>query len=273
MMTTLKTLVAVDADLASSIAIRYACQLANLTGMQLQIIHVVEPQDQGYSPGTGWVRRTWEDALLQTGGEEIAQLIQAERASCPALGIPQIAVGERDQEILKALQAAGCDLFMEGLLHSFTSTSFQNKIRSRLYRSIPCPVMLVKNLVTLEKGVLLVAEHEELQLCVSAFLKIFKRVPIEPELLICRFLQKEPARESELPQNAGESLRTAEKILNSSGRKATQSRVVQGTVETLDPYLRDFSLVIAAIAREKSRKDSLLEILGRTPSPVMLCWH
>jgi nucleotide-binding universal stress UspA family protein len=273
MMTTLKTLVAVDADLASSIAIRYACLLANLTGMQLQIIHVVEPHDRGYSPGTGWVRRTWEDALQQTGGEEIAQLIQAERASCAALGVPQIAVGDRDQVILKALQTGGYDLLMEGLLHSFTPTNFHNKIRSRLYRSIACPVILVKNLVTLEKGVLLVAEDAELQPCVLAFLKIFERVPIEPELLICRFLQKEQARQSELPSNGGESLRAAEKMLDSAGRKPKQSRAVQGTPETFDPYLRDSSLIIAALSRQKSRKDSLLEILGRTPSPVMLCWH
>ena len=60
MKTALKTLVAVDADLASSIAIRYACDLANRTGMQLQTIHVVEPEEQGHTPGTGWVRRTWE---------------------------------------------------------------------------------------------------------------------------------------------------------------------------------------------------------------------
>jgi len=55
-MSTLKALIAVKADLASSIAIRYACQLAKLTGLGLQTLFVVKPDEPGHTPGTGWVR-------------------------------------------------------------------------------------------------------------------------------------------------------------------------------------------------------------------------
>lgn len=51
----IKTLVSTNADLATSIALRYACQLADLTGMVLQTMPVVEPEQEGHSPGTGWV--------------------------------------------------------------------------------------------------------------------------------------------------------------------------------------------------------------------------
>ncbi len=54
----LKTLIALEADLASTIAIRYACQLAKQMAMDLQTIHVVEPDHRGHTVGTGWVRQT-----------------------------------------------------------------------------------------------------------------------------------------------------------------------------------------------------------------------
>ena len=62
----LRALVALESDLASSIALRYACQMANIVGMALQTIHVEDADAEGHAPGTGWVRRSWEKALKTT---------------------------------------------------------------------------------------------------------------------------------------------------------------------------------------------------------------
>jgi len=97
----LRTLVYLDADLASSIALRYACQLTRVVDMKLHTFHVEEPDHDGHAPGTGWVRRTWESMVLKTGEFEIAQLIKAEKASCPKLDTPKMLIGDRENEILR----------------------------------------------------------------------------------------------------------------------------------------------------------------------------
>ena len=43
----IKTLVAIEVDLASSMAIRYACQLGNLVDMELYPVYVKEPPSGG----------------------------------------------------------------------------------------------------------------------------------------------------------------------------------------------------------------------------------
>ena len=47
----LRMLVYLDADLASSIALRYACQLAQLIDMRLHSVHVEEPDHDGTCAG------------------------------------------------------------------------------------------------------------------------------------------------------------------------------------------------------------------------------
>ena len=133
----LRTLVYLDADLASSIALRYTCQLAQLVDMKLHSVHVEEPDQDGHAPGTGWVRRTWESTMLKTGEFEIAQLINAEKSSCPKLGAPKMIVGDRESEILREIQRESYDLFVEGLLHSFTTKKLFDKINSKLYKPRP----------------------------------------------------------------------------------------------------------------------------------------
>ena len=188
----LRTLVYLNADLASSIALRYACQLTHVIKMKLHTVHVEEPDHDGYAPGTGWVRRTWEDAMLKTGEFEIAQLIKAEKSSCPILGPTKMLVGDRENEILREIQRESYDLFVEGSLHSFSPKKLYDKIQSRLYRHIPCPVMVVKNLVNLEKIALIVRDEVEYKKSVSMFLKIFGGAKLNLNLIYCKF--QEPGK-------------------------------------------------------------------------------
>ena len=75
----IKALVSLNADLASSIALRYSCRLAESVDMKLHTIHVEEVDREGYPPGSGWVRSTWEKGLVQTAEEEISHLISTAR--------------------------------------------------------------------------------------------------------------------------------------------------------------------------------------------------
>lgn len=269
----IKVLVSVDADLASSIALRYACQMADLIGMELQTIHVEEPGKEGYSPGSGWVRQTWEAALLETGREEINRLIKAEKTSCPVLGPPKMFVGDRDEEILRELQRGSYDLFVEGALYTFSAANFYKKIRSRLYRYAPCPVILVKNLVNLQRVVIVMTGNENVRRLISSFLRIFQGRKVEVDLLSCEFEKTVEPKVYKERKNSDAGLQSAEKILAERGWKPGESRAVQGTPEELGHLLKDYGLTVSSIHREGGKKSDFLDLLSRSPSPTLLYWH
>jgi nucleotide-binding universal stress UspA family protein len=272
-MSTLKALIAVKADLASSIAIRYACQLAKLTGLGLQTLYVVKPDEQGHTPGTGWVRETWEDAMVLKGRDSISQLIQAEKMACPGLGNPKMVAGKRDMEILHELQVSDYDLFTEGILHAFEPANFLKKIHSRLYRNLPCPVLMVKNLASLDKGILALGEENDMPSCVSVYLNLFEGVAVDLDLICCRFQDTRGAVGRDATSRLETGLCVAEKMLAEKGRTPRVSRIVQGVSESLDRSLRDYGLVVVSLARENIEKSPILDLLSRNPSPVLIGWR
>ena len=269
----IKALVSLNADLASSIALRYACQLANIIEMDLKTMHVEDAVQKGSPPGSGWVRRTWENAMLKSGEVEIGQLIQAERLSYPALRAPKMVVGDREDEILHETQKESYDLFIEGALHTFTAANFYNKIRSKLYRHTPCPVIMVKNLVSLEKIVIVFNEEAEFKRLVATFLKIFKKATIGLDLMYYQFTESEEEPLQDSNEDADRILHNARQILMEAGRQTGEIRSFRGLPEKLSELLRDYGLVISPFRRTLSKKGLLLEFLSRIPSPILLCWQ
>ncbi|MBU0987340.1 MAG: hypothetical protein KKH68_08820, partial [Proteobacteria bacterium] len=169
-------------------------------------------------------------------------------------------------------QKESYDLFIEGALHTFTAANFYNKIRSKLYRHTPCPVIMVKNLVKLEKMVIIFKEEAELKRLVVPFLKIFKKASIGLDLMYYQFAESE-----ELPQDSNEDadsiLHNARQILMEAGWQTGENRSFRGLPEKLSEVLRDYGLVISPFRRTLSRKGLLLEFLSRIPSPILLCWQ
>ncbi|MBW2096038.1 MAG: hypothetical protein JRI80_14230 [Deltaproteobacteria bacterium] len=274
----IKTLIYINADLASSIALRYTCQLANLTGMLLQTMHVVEPDLEGHSPGTGWVRRTWEKGLLETAQAEISRLINAEGAACPPLAPPKMSIGVREDELLRELEEGSYDLFVEGLLHSYDPSYFYRKLRSRLFREIPSSILLVKNLVNLRSAVLLLEDDLTLR-PISSFLKIIDGAEMDIDLLHCRFQRRGRLRfegngESKAPSRPGELddiLSSAEEMLAGEGKAVRERLVAQDTPAKISEYLEDYSLVVSFLPRQKAFKGPLTDLLARIPSAILLC--
>ncbi len=264
----MKVLVSLDADLASSIALRYACQMAGLVPMELQPIHVEEAGGEAGSPGTGWVRRTWETALLETGQEEITQLLNAERGSCPALLPPKLCMGSREDEILRELDSGEYDLFVEGALYSFTSANFSAKVRSRLYRHVRCPLILVRNLVPLEKVAILLSEDTDPGLVIDAFWRVLGEASLGLDVLYCRF----PAHlhlGPRTPQDPEKALAMARKILDARGRQADELRVLDESPQKAGELMRDYGLVIASLPPQH-RKGAMVKLLSHSPTPTML---
>jgi alkyl hydroperoxide reductase subunit AhpC len=82
----LKTAVAVEADLASRIAIRYACQLGRSIDMTISTIHALEPGEEGQAIATGWVRQTWEKRRCPRNGEPGRESGQVRTGRMPSTG-------------------------------------------------------------------------------------------------------------------------------------------------------------------------------------------
>ncbi len=81
----IKTLVSIELDLVSSLAIRFACQLGSLMDAEIHPVYVKESSPHDSVWGAGWASRTWEKEMVQQGKAEIAELITAEMDFCPVL--------------------------------------------------------------------------------------------------------------------------------------------------------------------------------------------
>lgn len=266
----IKTLVSMDTNLASRLALRYACRLANIIDMELHTVHVREQISERQSPGSGWVRKTWEDALLQSDQDEITRMIQAEKTFYPQLGPLKISVGDREKEIYYELQSGLYGLFVEGSLHTFNASPFYRKIHSWFYQNSPCPILLVKNLVSVEKTLIVLDSKVNYTNLLSTFLKFFKGVPVELDLVYCHFngFKKQDHPQSENPDTI---LQNAEKILSENEMTPAQSRIVEFSLDKTNESIRGYGLVVTPVYRQSGKKNPLLELLSRTPYPLFLC--
>ncbi|MBW1846702.1 MAG: hypothetical protein JRJ27_06060 [Deltaproteobacteria bacterium] len=262
----LKTLIAVEADLASRMAIRYACQLGRPADLEINTIHIIQPEDHGDSPGTGWVHQTWEDAVIQKTKNEISQMVKSEQASSRILSPPQVVTGNRDQQITGELKFSHYDFFTEGIFHSFEPVDFFKKIRSPLYKDLPCPALMVKNWVSLTKGILFISESSTLDHYIKLFLKIFHTHSIEPEILLCKFDKKSSS--SRKIDNSPQLVQPIEQILGSQGLNVKNIITVEGSVSALIPLVSDYSLILSSVPDEKSQ---MAKLLSKSPCSILFC--
>ncbi len=266
----IKILVPVSADLASSIALRYACQLSELIQVEIQTIHVKAPSSEGSQLGTGWVRHTWEKTMLTEAEDEIAQLIRAERTHCPSLGEPLIMIGDRDEKILSELQSGSCDLFVEGTIPTFSSSYFSKRLESRLYQDIPCPFLMVKNLMPLRRVVLILSENVDSQKLIQVFTAIFGESNLKVELF---YLQSPDAAGQESSSLAEMTLQATTKALGERGWLPEKSQVLSGQPRELAVNLEDHTLLLTGLDRHLKKKTFLHEFLVATPAPILLFWQ
>ena len=265
-------LLSINPDLASSIAIRYAGQLGKLVKVGIQPIHVREPEQEGSIFCTGWVRRTWENALLKKGEEDIRLLISAEKSSCPSLAPPRVIVGRRDNEILEELRTGTYDLFMEGVLASFDDRYFKRLFFSKLYLNIPCPILVVKNLAPLERISLLITEEMEVHRLVQAFWKLFGKSTVPLDIFFysgqgesgdIQITEVNKQESGAIPIN---------KLLHELEWSSDREYIVTGHPKKVGEYLGKYGIVGSAIRdRGMSKKNPVVTVLALTPAPILIC--
>jgi hypothetical protein len=139
-----KTLVAIEVDLASSFAIRYACQLGNLIQMEIHPIYVKFPSPEIPMTGVGWVRQTWEREVVETGKAEIQEVLASETESCPVLQEPRVIYGDREIELLHIVEQEPFDLYIEGAPFPFTPATVYKRLHAKFYQRLTCPLIWLR---------------------------------------------------------------------------------------------------------------------------------
>jgi hypothetical protein len=266
----IRALVSIDADLASSIALRYTCQLAKLMEVEIQTIHIHEPEKAGAGGavmGAGWARHTYEKELIETASKGISQLLTAESGFCPVLNKPIILSGDREKEILDTLRKGSYDLFVEGMPVGFSSKTLGKLLKGGLYHHLPVPALLVPNLFPLKRLLLLIGDDKDYETLYGTLASLFKGIELEVDLL---FHDAKPASEPE-------SLKaSAEKVAERHGWGILRVEVMPDDLELMAREAGDCGLVATLFERNpkgKSYTGPLMDFLSRTSCPILFSWR
>jgi hypothetical protein len=264
----IRTLVSVYPDLSSVIAMNYACRLSRIIDMGIQPIFVKEPEPGAQAPGTGWVRHTWENSLLGMERDAVDRLIETERDHCAILARPQVLVGDRDDIILKNLLGGTYDLFVEGCLASFEKSELLQRVRSKLYRNLPCPVIIARNLIELSKILIVFDDSVNVDRLLPSMMQLFNGTQLRFDLLYCRLLGTgsyvEPIEESDA------FFSKADSILLEHGWEPENRLALQGTPQGLIRQMEDYSLIVTCLPQLMEADNELMRLIGDTPSPILL---
>jgi hypothetical protein len=140
----MRILVAIEVDLASSLAIRYACQLGNFLDLEITPVYITGPAATEPASGVGWVRRTWEREIIEQGKEEISQLISSEMDFCAKLSEPKVIYGDRVTELMKLMEQEAFDMYVEGAPYPFNPATLHKRLNLKLYQSLRTPVIWLR---------------------------------------------------------------------------------------------------------------------------------
>jgi len=257
----IRTLVSIEVDLASSLAIRYACRLGNLIPMELQPVYVKGYPFEEPFTGIGWVRHTWEKELVKEGKEEINEMIAAEMDTCPVLQEPRVIFGDREKELSHLMEAETFDLYIEGAPYPFNPVTIAKRLHVKFYQHLNCPFVWLRTLRPINKVLILCLEPTGTAALGQALKKVWAgcQVPLHVGM----------------PSGATPALQEAVANLEVSLTKAD-------CLTTLEPGLSlppadlpaaarlDFGLVALALPRTLKKDHHLLPWLTQIKIPLMV---
>jgi hypothetical protein len=262
----LKTLVAIEVDLASSFAIRYACDLGNLIPMELYPVYVKAPPPEVPVTGTGWVRHTWEREIVEMGKEEIEEMLASEQESCPMLQQPRVIYGDRDYELVKIESQEAFDLYVEGAPYPFTPANIQRRLHAKFYQKLACPLVWLRALRKVHQAMVVCADLTGARMALSALQKLWSRCSTPLHLAL-------PPQEGY--GGPGDALREeARKVLaamEAAGCTLEVKEVADWSSGGPDPAtLKDYGLVAVPLPRAVKKDDIRLQWLAQVKNPLML---
>ncbi len=265
----IKTLVSIEKDLTSSLAIRFACQLGAFLNMEIHPVYVKESAARESVYGAGWAGRTWEKEMVKQGKNEIADLIAAEMDFCPVLRTPRVIYGEKGPELSRITQTEDFDLYVEGIHFSWTPHDILKHLNGKLYQGLPYPLILVRALRKVNSVRLLLPDAEGARTLSQFFHKIWKNCPV-PLILSCPAgdtdtSEIEPLREAveearSLLEKAGCTVQVQEDLPWDSGRASAD-------------VLKDDALTAIAVERPLRKESSALQWLSLVKTSSLLAFH
>ena len=265
----IKTLVSIEVDLASSLAIRFACQLGGSIDVEIHPVYVKESLSHDSFLGAGWASRTWQREIIEKGKEEISKMIAPEMDFCPKLSDPRVIYGDRHSEVSRVAQEGQFDLYVEGVDFVWNRSELYKLAHTKFYQRLTCPLILVRSLRKMTRVLVLCLNIQGTETLTKTFKKIWKGSSVP---LIFTY----PTDHLTLPQETG----LKEKVLESTGILKQAGCMVEQ--RQLDPEvfskpteddLKDYGLVAIGLDRAV-RKDSVeLEWLSLVKTASLMEFH
>lgn len=261
----LKTLLYINEDLASSIALRYTAYLNKFSPLSLYVTHVVE-QTEKEQAGTGLVKRAWEDGIVSSGEQLVNRMLRTENIDCPLAGRPKVVMGKREDETIYELRSGCYDLYIEGYLNTADPDQFYAVVSSELYSKSPCPILMVKNLSISKKCALLCASSVDPAVLVEKSMKILGDSTFKFDIVYFKF--KDAEQMQILGKgDGGSNLQELESLLDKAGKSVDNVSVLAGNPEQVGDFLKQYALAVSTLP---SRKSMRMQVLANSLAPVLL---
>ncbi len=267
----MNVLLALANDLASSIALRYLCNQAEKLSMTIQPFHVQEDTQKRYPLGTGWVRHTWQDTVVDISANEVRDFIANETKHCRGLLPPKIVMGDVIKLTLKEMTREDYFLYAAGILSSFTSSNFYELIRGKLMQKIATPVLLIKNLSGFSSATLLLKDGMDIQKLCSTYLSLYGKADIDVEIIRIDTTKMEETSFKEI-DDVPSYVKEAGEILKKGGCRVSGMTDVSGDAKRIGEKLRDRSMIVSLFDRRREIQSPFIDILAYTPASVLIVW-
>jgi hypothetical protein len=257
-----KTLVAIEVDLASSFAIRYACKLGNLIQMEIHPIYVKFPSPEIPMTGVGWVRHTFEREVVEIGKAEIQEVLASEMETCPRLQESRVIYGDREVELLNVVEHEPFDLYIEGAPYPFNPNTIYKRLHAKFYQRLNCPLIWLRSVPKIDRVVGLFSDPANTGALVDILGRFFSGSDVPLSLAY-----------------AGDGGNFDMRLV---AEKAVTDLADQGCQVTLgDVYpvgsggpppesLKDAGLVVVALERGVRKEDHQVQWMAQVKAPLML---
>jgi hypothetical protein len=261
--TMIKTLVAIEVDLASSLAIRYACQLGNLVNLEIYPVYVKEPPSEAPTTGVGWVRRTWEREIVAAGQEEIQEMLASEMESCPVLQEPRVIYGDREYELLKIMEHEPFDLYVEGAPYPFTPANIHHRLHQKFYQHLGTPMIWLRTLRKINQLLVVCQDPAAVRTLLPAIRRLWTGCPTPVHLGV--------------PPAAGDSealrleVETARAELAAAGCQVSVKEIPAQTAgESRPEVTKEYGLVAVCLERDVKKDGPQFQWLSQVKAPLMV---
>ena len=265
----IKALVSIEIDLASSMAVRLACQLGGLMEMEIQPVYVREAAPLDAAIGAGWASRTWEREMIEQGKAEISELLKSEMDFCPVLREPKVIYGDKDAELLKITHDEPFDLYLEGVHFPWTTADLYKSLHAKLHQRLPAPLVLVRTLRKINEVAVLCLDVRGTQTLVNAFQTIWKDSPVPVTLAY-------PSAETTGSANDGlaQAVEQAKRALEAAGCSvSTMATLSASPTREAEEVLDNYALVALAVERSIKKEGPELQWLHLVKTAALLAFH